>query len=211
MIDMLDALTAGLSAIQEARKTEGRWELSPALSARMTDAALTEALLLGLPMAQEIRPRIVRPRGKPALLTVKLRYRMGLRLSEGDIRTPEESAVLRMARQITDACPAGDMSAAFTHVYGWLCRSVRYTHTAPGQKGYARLVSAAGALLDGRANCQGFADALYLLCSQCGIRCEYRIGRGERRWHVWNAVCLDGRWQDADASRGARGTNRPPD
>lgn len=204
MISTLDALHADLSAVQEARQTEGRWLLSPALSARLTDAALEEAVLAGLPMAQELRLRIIRQRGQPTLLTVKLRYRMGLRLAEGDIRTPEEVEVLRMAQQIADARPAGDMSAAFDHVYGWLCRFVRYTHTAPGQKGYGRLVCAAGALLDGQANCQGFADALYLLCRRCGIRCEYRIGRGERRWHAWNAVWLDGRWQDADASHGAR-------
>lgn len=210
MIASAEELRVRLSAMQEARQTEGRWELSPALSARMTHAALTALLLSGLPMAQELRPRIVRTRASVTLLTVKLRYRMGLRLTEGSIRTPDEAETLRRAQEIADSRPAGDASAAFDHVYGWLCRFVRYAHTAPGQKGYERLVCAAGALLDGQANCQGFADALYLLCSLCGIRCEYRVGRGERRWHVWNAVFLDGRWQEADASRGARGTEGQP-
>lgn len=204
MITSLEALRIRLSAMQASRQTDGRWTLDAELSARTSDAALLETLLLGLPMAQEIRPRIVRQRGKPTLLTVKLRYRMGLRLAEGDIRTPLESETLRKAQQIADARPDGDASAAYDHVYAWLCRNVRYAHTAPGQKGYDRLVCAAGALLDGQANCQGFADALYLLCRLCGIECEYRVGRGERRWHVWNAVRLDGHWQDADASRGAR-------
>lgn len=208
MIDTLDALTDALSALQKARQTEGRWWLSPALSARMTDVALLETLLLGLPMAQEVRPRIVRQRGKHTLLTVKLRYRLGLRLAAGDVRTAEEAAVLRAARCVVDGCPNGELSAAFAGVEDWLCRNVRYAHTAPGQKGYARLVCAAGALLDGQANCQGFADALYLLCSLCGIPCEYCMGRGERRLHVWNRICLAGQWRDADASRAARAYQR---
>ena len=61
-----------------------------------------------------------------------------------------------------------------------------------------------GALLDGQANCQGFADVVYLLCRLCGIACEYRCGHGERRLHVWNAVRVNGVWQEADASKGAR-------
>lgn len=204
MIDTLDELNAALSAMQQAQKREARWTLSPALSARLTDAALTEALLLGLPTAQELRARIVRERGKPMLVTVKLRCRLGLRLAEGDVRTQEEAEVLRIAQRVVDECPAGDASAAFACMVDWLCRNVRYTHTAPGQKGYARLVSATGALLDGQANCQGFADALYLLCRLCGIQCEYRVGRGERRMHAWNRVCLGGQWLEADASRKAR-------
>lgn len=204
MIASADELNAALSAMQQARQTEARWTLSPALSARLTDAALMEAVLQGLPMAQELRVRIVRERGKPTLLMVKLRCRMGLRLAEGDVRTAEEAEVLRTAQRIAAECPAGDVSAALACVEDWLCRHVCYVNTAPGQKGYERLVSAAGALLDGQANCQGFADALYLLCSLCGIRCEYRVGRGERRMHAWNRVCLAGQWFEADASRKAR-------
>ena len=145
MIASAEELRVRLSAMQEARQTEGRWELSPALSARMTHAALTALLLSGLPMAQELRPRLVRTRTNVTLLTVKLRYRLGLRLTEGSIRTPDEAETLRRAQEIADSRPAGDASAAFDHVYRWLCRFVRYACTPSTSSLSGRLSSAIAA------------------------------------------------------------------
>ena len=204
MIGEMSALTAYLAQVQSVRETDVKCELSPALSARMNDAALTEALICGLPMAQGVQHRILRSRGRGAVLTVKLRWRDGVRMLSGMPLNAEESAALEMARSIAADFLPLDEEARFHQVYGWVCRNVRYVHTAPGQKGYERLVSAVGALLDGQANCQGFADVVYLLCRLCGIACEYRCGHGERRLHVWNAVRVNGVWQEADASKGAR-------
>ena len=205
LISDLAELQEYLADIQAHRAVDIRCELSPALAARVNDAALTEALLLGLPMAQGIKHRIVRSRGKAALLTAKLRYRDGVRMLAGAPLTHEESAALEAAQNIAaNFRPLGE-EERFQRVYDWVCRSIRYVHTAPGQKGYERLVGAVGALLDGQANCQGFADALYLLCGLCGIPCEYRIGRGTRQLHVWSAVCIGETWREVDASKGARG------
>ena len=204
MIGTLAEFSACLADAQTRRADTIRSELSPALSARMNDAALTEALICGLPMAQGVQHRILRSRGRGTVLTAKLRWRDGVRMLSGTPLNAEESAALEMARSIAaDFLPLNE-EARFQQIYGWVCRNVRYVHTAPGQKGYERLVSAVGALLDGQANCQGFADVLYLLCGLCGIACEYRCGRGERQLHVWNAVRVNGEWQEADASKGAR-------
>lgn len=204
MIGEMSALAAYLAQVQSVRETDVKCELSPALSTRMNDAALTEALICGLPMAQGVQHRILRSRGRGTVLTAKLRWRDGMRMLTGMTLDAEESAALEMARSIAAGFLPLDEEARFQQVYGWVCRNVRYVHTAPGQKGYERLVSAVGALLDGQANCQGFADVVYLLCGLCGIACEYRCGRGERQLHVWNAVCINGTWQEADTSKGAR-------
>lgn len=204
MIGTLAELSAYLADAQAHRADTIRCELSPALSARMNDAALTEALICGLPMAQGMQHRILRSRGRGTVLTAKLRYRDGVRMLAGEPLDAEESAALEMAHSIAADFLPLDEEARFHQVYNWICRNVRYVHTVPGQKGYELLVSAKGALLDGQANCQGFADALYLLCGLCGIECEYRCGHGERRLHVWNAVCIDGSWREVDASKGAR-------
>ena len=196
MLADLTELNAYLAQVQRQRDEYVRCELARPLSARRSDADLTQALTVALPMIQGIAPRIVRSRGRGVVLTAKLRYRAGVRMLSGAALTQEEAAALDTAR-----CVMAD----FLPLDEWVCQNVSYVHTAPGQKGYERLVSASGALLDGQANCQGFADALYLLCGLCGIECEYRCGLGERRLHVWNAVRINGEWRDADASKGARG------
>lgn len=204
MIGTLAEFSAYLADAQARRADTIRCELSPALSARMNDAALTEALVCGLPMAQGVQHRILRSRGRGTVLTAKLRWRVGVRMLSGMPLNAEESAALEMARSIAAGFLPLDEEARFQQIYDWVCRNVRYVHTAPGQKGYERLVSAVGALLDSQANCQGFADVVYLLCGLCGIVCEYRCGRGERQLHVWNAVRVNGVWREADASKGAR-------
>ncbi len=199
-----EALMVQLESVQRAGAVDVRCELTPELSARMNDAALVEALVTGMPMAQGIQQRILRSRGRGVLLTAKVRYRQGVRMLAGSGLTAVESAGLEMARDIAaQALPLAE-EARFQFVYDWVCGHVSYVNTVPGQKGYERLVGAADVLADRRANCQGFADVLYLLCGLCGIPCEYRCGRGQRRLHVWNAVLLNGKWRDVDASKGAR-------
>ena len=205
MIGDMAEFSAYLADVQARRATEVRCEFTPALSAKVNDAALAEALVLGLPMAQSVQHRILRSRGRGAILTAKVRCRDAVRMLAGEALTAEEAAALEKARSIAAEFLALEEEARFRRVYAWVCRNIRYANTSPGRKGYERLVSATGALLDGQANCQGFADALYLLCGLCGIACEYRIGRGERRLHVWNGVCIGGVWREADASKGARG------
>lgn len=210
MIASMEEFAEHLAALQRNRGTDIRCELTPAFSARMNDAALVEALVTGLPMAQGIQHRIIRSRGRGAVLTAKVKYRQGVRMldhcQEGDVLlTCEESNGLETARSIAGEAAefAGD-EACFRCVYDWVCRNITYAHTAPGKKGYEQLVGAASVLQARQANCQGFADVLYLLCGICGIECEYRCGRGERRLHVWNAVRLNGEWREVDASKGAR-------
>lgn len=210
MLTDLNALTAYLSTCQENRVLHVKCELTPAFSARTSDAALAEALVTGLPMVQGIQYRIRRSRGAGAIVTAKLRYRDGVRMlgswkSGEGMLSAEEASALDTARRIAGkAAGIESAEARFRHVYQWVCGNIRYTHTAPGKQGYERLIGAAAVLHDKTANCQGFADVLYLLCGLCGIECQYRCGRGERRLHVWNAVRLDGNWLEVDASRGAR-------
>lgn len=204
MIASMAEFSAYLTDCQARRAAEVRCEFTQALSARVNDAALVEALITGLPMAQGVQHRILRSRGRGAVLTAKMRYRDAVRMLAGDARTAEEIAALQAAREIAAEFMQLAEAERFERLYAWVCGNIRYVHTAPGQKGYERLVGAVGALQDGQANCQGFADVMYLLCGLCGIACEYRIGRGEKRLHVWNVVCIAGEWREADASRGAR-------
>ncbi len=212
MIASMVEMTEYLARIQTERHREIRCELSMKLSSRLNDAALREMLLTGLPMAQGVQMRSVRSRGRGVVLTAKIRYREGVRMLDAVHGLPlplteRETAALDAAQRMAEKSCLQDEEARFREVYGWLCQNVRYVHTAPGAKGYEQLVGASGAILRGEANCQGFADALYLLCGLCGIPAVYRCGPGERQLHVWNEICIGGTWRIADASKGARNMN----
>ena len=62
--------------------------------------------------------------------------------------------------------------------------------------------TAAGALVDGRCVCEGYAHAFQLLCQTAGIDCVCILGdatsNGKTEGHMWNAVRIDGVWYYCD-------------
>ena len=210
VIQSLEAFGTALAQAQEERADTLHLMLSPALAARLTDAAVAEAVVTGLPMAQGIRHAIQRSRGRGALLRLKIRYREGVRIMDSLQGRPvalteaETSALEKASEIVRDIMGLPAQEERFQAVVDWICRSITYAHTSPGRKGYEQLVGVCGALAEGRANCQGFAAVLYLLCGLCGIGASYRCARGVRQLHVWNAVCIDGTWREADVSKAAR-------
>ena len=51
--------------------------------------------------------------------------------------------------------------------------------------------TAYGALIGGRAVCEGYTSAYYLLCREAGLWCAYRNGMPEGQGHTWNMIRLD--------------------
>ena len=51
--------------------------------------------------------------------------------------------------------------------------------------------TAYGALIGGRAVCEGYTSAYYLLCREAGLWCAYRNGQPSGVGHTWNMVKLD--------------------
>ena len=63
-----------------------------------------------------------------------------------------------------------------------------------------RHLTAVGALLDKEANCQGYADAFYLLATMAG----FTVGRmnvyNDDGWHLVNTILLDNEWYVVDVT-----------
>lgn len=60
--------------------------------------------------------------------------------------------------------------------------------------------NAYGALINGKATCKGYAQALKLLLEAVDIPCDYVVGKRDG-WHAWNRVQLDDKkWYNIDAS-----------
>lgn len=85
-----------------------------------------------------------------------------------------------------------------------LCDMVTYpenqgTSTAPDYGPMAHQPT--GALLNGSAVCEGYAEALKLICDREGIPCITAVGTGGGGAHKWNYVQMDdGLWYLVDAT-----------
>ncbi|MBR1647264.1 MAG: hypothetical protein IJ685_10885 [Selenomonadaceae bacterium] len=61
-------------------------------------------------------------------------------------------------------------------------------YTENPQPKLARFQSALGALIDGKANCQGYSDAFYMLATMCGLQADKVCGYGDDEAHTWNTI-----------------------
>ena len=61
-----------------------------------------------------------------------------------------------------------------------------------------RHCTATGLMLDGEANCQGYADAFNMLARMAGFEVQSQSGIANDSNHVWNIIKLDGTWYSVD-------------
>ncbi|MBQ8248542.1 MAG: hypothetical protein IJY93_01490 [Clostridia bacterium] len=89
-------------------------------------------------------------------------------------------------------------------IHDMLCESIVYdnsngTYVADKNKP-PRHLTAVGALLDGRANCQGYTDAFYLLASLAGFEVGRQFVEDYETTHMTNTIRLDGKWYIVDVT-----------
>ena len=107
--------------------------------------------------------------------------------------TDDTEALLAAVRAIcTDAIGAPVQKVEFFH--DAVCRLVTYTPELYGLDG------ANTALLQGQAVCNGYAQAMSLLCRLAGIPCSVVSGNAAGNNHAWNAMELNGSLSFTDAT-----------
>lgn len=88
-------------------------------------------------------------------------------------------------------------------------RATYYNNTATMTKSKStpRFVTAAGALIDKRANCQGYSDAFYMLGRMCGFEVSKVNGtthnegsNSKSEGHMWNTIRLGGKTYFVDVT-----------
>ena len=65
---------------------------------------------------------------------------------------------------------------------------------------YAESFTAYGALINGRAICQGYTEAMGYLLSCVGIESSQITGKSQEGNHIWNSVKIDGDWYQLDVT-----------
>lgn len=124
--------------------------------------------------------------------------------------TAREQETLKAARQMTSGISGSDLEKEKA-IHDLLCHHVTYRINQT--KTRMDSDSAIGAILDGVADCDGYADAFYLLGSLSGLEVRYLNGdsRSENERfrssqssktnsHAWNMVKIYGKWTMLDVT-----------
>lgn len=127
-----------------------------------------------------------------------------------------ERQLLRTAEVIVSQARARSATALEleTALFDAVCENVEYTTTSDstekGQRQLEEVDTAVGALLNGAADCDGYADAFYLLGNLAGLEVRYKVGdartefiaNGVDEAHRWNLIRLGGQWYMVDVTWG---------
>ena len=132
-------------------------------------------------------------------------YVFDLRYSYIDDRTPDEIRDMRgeieqKAYEIVEALDIEGKSdyEKIAAIDQYLCDTVYY----PAEPFIAIDHTPYGALIDGRAVCDGYARSAKILCDLCELDCLFVVGYcgndPVNGGHAWNLVSIDGKWYQLD-------------
>lgn len=133
-------------------------------------------------------------------------------LETGDLSvlTAREQQALAAAQQLAADCTRETPAETALAIHDALCAMVTYVNDESTDEDDCCI----GALLDGRANCDGYADALLLTGRLAGLNVRYQHGDSLNggmgsyfSTHMWNLIELDGTWRMIDATWDDSGDN----
>ena len=114
--------------------------------------------------------------------------------------TSREMETMKTAQRFAATLSGSDLDKEKA-IHDYLCNTITYqtSNTYLEEND-----TAVGALLNGRADCDGFADAFSLICSMAGLETR-RVKRtcstdGIKGSHVWNAIMINGKWCFVDVA-----------
>lgn len=211
-----EALAACLHQAQQERAERVILTIGRPLAAEINRERLMGLLDLMLPLCQGRGQVMRRERDGSWYLNLRLHYRAGLQMArawaagERHTLSREEQEALSRAEGMAQVICAAQTSpeARVQAILEALHRLAVYDNPPLGTVAHGRVVHALSVLREGRANCQGFSDAFYLMCTLCGLKAQYCMGFKGREMHLWNAVELRGQWLCVDATAGRMGEER---
>ena len=173
--------------------------LSPAAQAGRSEDELCDLVFDALSVCSDVALYTLRGRDGSLRLTLKeLKYRDGVRMldahesGDASLLSDEERRCLAYAEALAaDICrEADDPLQRELMIHDYLCDHIAYADDEGD--GYWRLLTACSGLLDGRGNCQAYADAFYLLGRLAGLDVDFVAGLCEGEGHLWNSLRLNG-------------------
>lgn len=128
-----------------------------------------------------------------------------LRSGNRDGLSSREMEVWRAASSIAEEMYNPDPLQTAKGIHDWLCAHVVYREDERTDEDD----NAIGAILNGAANCDGYADAFFLIGNLAGLNVRYQHGDSFQRQndalsyavaHMWNLLEIDGQWHMVDVT-----------
>ena len=125
-----------------------------------------------------------------------------------DLLSVREKQTLEAAQALVSGAQGSDLEKE-RYIYDTLCERITYQLDEKSEQSEEK-DCAIGALLNGAADCDGYADAMVLCCGLAGIPCRYMHGESRKPAlpdspdgnHMWNLVRIDGNWLMCDVTWG---------
>ncbi len=145
----------------------------------------------------------------PQLFWVANRYSYSYHGSYTDVRlysyiSPNEcNAMIKKLNaavsQIVADLPAGlSQLDREIYIFDKIAKKTSYDDAAVSDPKLWLSHTVAGALVDGKAVCEGYSRAMQLLASYCGLNCQLVNGEGNGAAHMWNEIQIDKDWYQLD-------------
>jgi len=117
----------------------------------------------------------------------------------------DEALALDTALAWAESCRRSSGLETEAAIFDLLCERLVYAHDAVAMGSdtpeYVRASTSVGAFVDGVAQCQGYAEAFWLLGKLCGLDVETQYGfpgDNVKAKHAWNVVRIGTRWYHVD-------------
>ncbi len=119
--------------------------------------------------------------------------------------TPREWEAREKALEIASAARRSDPLQTAKYIHDWLCANTVYEEDEYSDEDD----NAIGPILNGRANCDGYTDAFYLIGTLAGLNVRYQHGDsldkndripGAAVSHIWNLLEIGGVWHMVDVT-----------
>ena len=125
------------------------------------------------------------------------------RIGDSSALTDDEREALGVAMDVVAQAKehSGNALGMELYLHDWLCDQVTYyggSTQVSNEQDILRHLTALGALLDGKANCQGYTDGFYVLASIAGFDVGRQSCVTKDGGHAFNTIRIDGKWYVVD-------------
>lgn len=108
--------------------------------------------------------------------------------------TKTEAAAAQLLASVPDST---DEYLTALRIYEALCTKVSYDESLSDES-----FNIYGALVNGNATCEGYSRTYQYLLSMRGIKALLVSGKVGNEGHMWNRVCVNGKWYNTDVTLG---------